>query len=523
VKSVIRDNVISFWNDKRKLIIFIVFAWVCGDELVLANSLDMSLFEYLLFVIGNHYYLIYFLLMSYIFFQFDIIKKETNCITIRMNSIKRKYLCQLISVFVQTSIYIFLHIILALVIGATKLKIVNEFQTKVVEGYYNDTLSLIYGYNEYFSNPLLALVAVVFYLIIGLTVIGMLIYAIREIWGSKMTLICSGLLILDIMLGFKLSIRGLAEVFCVNNYFILHHVLFKNGWLYTSINILIGVISLVGIYVVLKRKKSNKVQTYNYARNMFTNIYQISGLFIAIYVGLNLLSVKLGNEQLCFTDGIINNLAGYSISNFSLLEFVRHILFYAVPLFLIGSVLEKEKHMYNNQVAIRYKTRKQWKNLLYTNISKFIFWYIFFFILILGILRILDVLMKNVNQNYLDEFILYTGINQKQLVQIIILSVVLKLLELVYYKNLLIVVNDISGNSIFSYVFTLLGFLLPFITRSWFVSYGKSSLFFLAESIKNIGIENVALLLIGVISIKNGIVKLISYMWRNKNESSDRS
>jgi len=45
----------------------------------------------------------------------------------------------------------------------------------------------------------------------------------------------------------------------------------------------------------------------------------------------------------------------------------------------------------------------------------------------------------------------------------------------------------------------------------------------LAESIKNIGIENVALLLIGVISIKNGIVKLISYMWRNKNESSDRS
>ena len=168
MKSVIRDNVISFWNDKRKLIIFIVFAWVCGDELVLANSLDMSLFEYLLFVIGNHYYLIYFLLMSYIFFQFDIIKKETNCITIRMNSIKRKYLCQLISVFVQTSIYIFLHIILALVIGATKLKIVNEFQTKVVEGYYNDTLSLIYGYNEYFSNPLLALVAVVFYLIIGL-------------------------------------------------------------------------------------------------------------------------------------------------------------------------------------------------------------------------------------------------------------------------------------------------------------------------------------------------------------------
>ena len=68
--------------------------------------------------------------------------------------------------------------------------------------------------------------------------------------------------------------------------------------------------------------------------------------------------------------------------------------------------------------------------------------------------------MKNVNQNYLNEFISYTEINEKQLVQIVILSVVLKLLELVYYKNLLIVINDISGNSIFSYVFTLLGFSL---------------------------------------------------------------
>lgn len=523
MKNVIRDNVISFWNDKRKLIIFIVFAWVCGDELALANSLDMSLFEYLLFAIGNHYYLIYFLLMSYIFFQFDIIKKETNCITIRMKSIKRKYLCQLISVFVQTSIYIVLHIILALVIGATKLKIVNEFQTKVVDGYYNDTLSLIYGYNEYFPNPLLALIAVVIYLIIGLTVIGMLIYAVREIWGSKITLICSGLLILDIMLGFKLSIRGLAEIFFVNNYFILHHALFNNGWLYTGINILIGVIALMSAYVVLKRKKANKVLTYNYVGNMFTNIYLISGLFIVIYVGLNLLSVKLGNEQLSFTDGIISNLAGYSISNFNLMEFVRHILFYAVPLFLIGSFLEKEKHMYNNQVAIRYKTRKQWKNLLYSNISKFIFRYIFFFILILGILRILDVLMKNANQNYLNEFILYTGINEKKLVQIVILSVVLKLLELVYYKNLMIMINDISENSIFSYVFTLLGFSLPFITTGWLVSYGKSSLFFLAESIKNIGILNGALLLIGVISIKIGIIKLINYMWRNRNDSSNRS
>ena len=523
MKSVIKDNVISFLNDRRKLIIFIVFAWVCGDELVLANSLDMSLFEYLLYVIGNHYYLIYFLLMSYIFFQFDIIKKETNCITIRMKSIKRKYLCQLISVFVQTSIYIFLHIILALVIGGTRLKFVNEFQTRVIDGYYNDTLSLIYGYNEYFSNPLLALIAVIIYLIIGLTVIGMLIYVVREILGAKITLICAGLLILDIMLGFKLGIRGLVEVFFVNNYFILHHVLFKNGWLYTSVNILIDVVALVGVYMVLKRKKANKIQTYNYVRNMFTNIYQISGLFIVIYVGLNLLSVKLWNEQVCFTDGIISNLAGYSIGDFNLMEFVRHILFYAVPLFLVGSFLEKEKHMYNDQVAIRYKTRKQWKKLLYSNISKFIFWYIFFFTLILGILRILDVLIKNVNQNYLNEFISYTGINEKQLVQIVILSVVLKLLELVYYKNLLIVINDISGNSIFSYVFTLLGFSLPFITTGWIVSYGKSSLFFLAESIKNIGISNVALLLIGVVSIKNGIVKLINYMWRNRNESSNRS
>lgn len=511
MRSIIKDNIISFCKDGRKLIILIVFAWFCGSELVLASSLDMSIFEYLLFVMGNHYYIIYFLLMSYIFFQFDMIKKEASCITIRIKSIKRKYISQLLCVFVQTSIFIFLHLILALIIGGSKLEFVNKFQTKVIDGYYNDTLNFIYGYNKYFSNPMIALIALVIYLIVGLTVIGMLIYSVKELCGSKLSLISVGLVVLNIMLGFKLGTKGFAEVFFVNNYFILHHVLFMNGWLYTIINILIDVIYLVGAYRVLKRKKGDKVESYNYVGNMFTSIYQISGLFIMIYVGVNILSVKIGENHICFTDGIICNLAGYSISNFSMMEFIRNILFYIVPLFMVGSFLEKEKQMYNEQVAIRYKYRKQWKKLLYTNISVYIFLYVFFFELLLSLLPVMDIITKNKNSSYVKEFMTYMGINKEQLFQIVVLSCVLKLLEVFYYKDLLIFVSEISGNSIFSYIFILFGFLTPFITENWIITNGKSSLFFLAENIKKTEIMYVAILSIGVILIKSMIVKIAYY------------
>ena len=78
MKTLIKENVVEFIFDKRKLIIFVIFAWFCGNELVLAKSVEMSVYEYIMLVMGNHYYIIYFLLMSYLFFLFDQIKHSVK-------------------------------------------------------------------------------------------------------------------------------------------------------------------------------------------------------------------------------------------------------------------------------------------------------------------------------------------------------------------------------------------------------------------------------------------------------------
>lgn len=515
MKSLIKDNVDNFICDKRKLIIFVIFAWFCGDELVLADSVSMSIYEYIMLVMGNHYYIIYFLLMSYLFFQFDQIKKTNNLVSIRVRLIRNKFLIQLFSILIQTIVYIGLHFIVAFGIGITRLEIVNRFQTGMISGYYNDTLSFVYGFQKYFSNPLLALITMGLYMVAGLSLFGMIIFVVHEIKGNKYTLVVAGVMILDIMVGFKLNIHGFAELFFLNNYFILHHVLFMSGFIWGLFNIIIIAFLIGSMYCLLKKKTGNRFRRYNYARYMLSSTYKISIIFLLIYIILNCISVYLQDKHFYLVDGIIVNLLGYSKDSIDLLELIKHILFFAIPLFFIGKFLESEIQMYNEQVKLRYKNKSEWNNIINKTIDTYIWIYATAFICFMAVIYLFSMLQTEVKKPYFNEFISYVDVSHDQFGKIVILSCVLKTLELIYYKNILVLLTNLFKNRILAYLLTLFGFIISLISSIPVISYGRSSLYYLCEKVHLYGTLKMSVLLLSILIIKILFIKII-IKWRAK-------
>lgn len=516
MKNLIKENVLNFFIDKRKWIIFVIFAWFCGDELVLAQAVDMSVFEYLLFVMGNHYYIIYFLLMSFLLFQFEQSKRSSDYVTIRIKSIKNKYIVQTLSILIQSAIYILLHFIVAFFIGVTKLEIANKFQTVSIDGYYNDTLNFVYGFNHFFANPMSAILAIGIYMTIGLSLIGVAIYAINEIKGSKITLVFIGILILDIMLGFKLNIHEVPGLLFANNYFILHHVLFRSGKEWAIVTMGVTLLLFYGLYYLIKKYKGNGFTRYNYIKHMFVSSYKFSISFLIFYVLLNSFSVYLQEQKFCPMDGIISNLLGYSIQNFEMIEFIKHVIFFFIPLFFIGSLLEKEKQMYNDQVKIRYVSKKEWNRLMGRNVTAYILIYALVFEGLMIFLYIAGTFLRGNEDVYLKELLEYVGITQEDFLKVVLMSCSLKVLELIYYKDILNLFTDIFHNRIVAYLLTLSGFWVSFAVKGPVSSYGKSSLYYLCDGANQYGIKKLSFLLFGIIISKIVIVRLIVEWRENK-------
>lgn len=258
MKSLIKQNIVKYFYDERKVLLFAIFAFFCGLELTKALVANMTVFEFMLYVLGNHYYVIYYLLMIYIFFSFEDMNKESTLMLIRLKTIKNQYICRLITVFIQASIVVIGHVLIAFIMGLLCLDCSNAFSAVPFESYHDEALNFVLAYGDYVNTPLTACVYTALFMILGLTFISMIIYVSQCIVGRKATLVVIVAIVLDIMLGFKLGMSGALELFFLNNYFIFHHALLMSGKIYVIINALIQIAGLILGGYILKRKIGNR-------------------------------------------------------------------------------------------------------------------------------------------------------------------------------------------------------------------------------------------------------------------------
>lgn len=522
MKNIIKYNVIRYICDKRKLIVLAVFAFFCGSEVETAVMANMSIYEYILFVMGNHYYLIYFMLMAYLFFSFESMNEESSLIWIRMKKIRNQFICRMVSILMQTTLFAAAHVIIAGAIGVMKFRLTNQFTAVAVAEYYNDTLNFILEYGKYVRTPGMACLMMVLFLITGLTFLSTLVYVAETLWGKKIAIVLMGILIFNSMVGFKAGIGGIGEVLCFNHYFILHHVLFGNGYPYVLLNLLIEMLVGTAGYVLFKSVKGNDSGKRRnvYLQETQREIDRYSAWFLLLYVVLNAISAALTERKLTALDLVLANLLGYSAGGIDVMEFIRYVLFFLIPVFFIGVILEKEKIFCNSHVAIRYGNQTVWKRLLERNLDRYLVRYVAFWGAVMVILSGLTGLLNGEESQYAADLISYMEISQSELYGMIVVSFFLKVMELFYYKNVFLMWNDGMGSRIAAYVITFLGFLVDFIApgRVW-VSYGASSVYNLVTAIQQNGLMAAVIITPVVMVIKIAAIKLFrqKYLVHLKN------
>ena len=342
MSSVIKNDLILYVNDKRKIVVFLVFSFFCGMNIDIAIGAHMSLLEYVIFLMTNHYYLIYFMFMAYLFFSIAIMQEESELLYIRLGTIKKQYICILINVLLQTIFYVGCHLVIAFIIGCTKLDCSNLFMVSSIDGYYNDTLNFLMEYKKYFSSPGEALVATLLYMILGLTFLSMMIYVIKRVLGKKATMIAIGLIMIDLMMGFKCSFRGVAGFLFLNRYFILHHTLFSDGIPFVWINIMMVCLILWCGYRIMKYKKGNKIEKRRSVilDGMQRGMVVFSSILLGSYILLSCCVVLQKQEVISKSDLLFSVLLGYSSQNFYLIEFIQYVIFFGIPIFFIEMILE---------------------------------------------------------------------------------------------------------------------------------------------------------------------------------------
>ncbi|MCD7826200.1 MAG: hypothetical protein LUH14_09610 [Clostridiaceae bacterium] len=446
----------------------------------------MTMYEFVLFVMGNHYYVIYFLFMSYIYFFFDSLRMESDLITIRIGTLRSLFFSRVISSVFQTMCFVGMHVIIAMILGGIKLPHNNRFMASSIEGYYNDTLDYLFQYAGYISTPFAALVITVIYMVIGLVFISMLLYTLESLIGKKGAILSVGIGIFDIMLGFKLGVSGFPELFFLNNYFIFHHVLFMSGKIYAMINVVCMPVLLALEYYFWKRKWKNqkiKCSKDSYICEMQRNNLRYSMIYIFCYVCLCSLSVLLTEKNIAPIDIIFSCVLGYSAASFDFMEFLRYILFFAIPVFAAGIIIENENNMIHQQAAIRYKNKKIWKKLVNKQINIYFLKYVMSFCASVFIISILVFLTgKYDSSKYISDFMQFAGID-KEVHEWTAAAFFIKILELLYYKNIFFFWNHVIKNRAAAYVVSFLGFILDIIfPESMWVSYGSSSVYSLVQS-----------------------------------------
>ncbi|MCD8014827.1 MAG: hypothetical protein LUG99_16965 [Lachnospiraceae bacterium] len=175
-----KDDVLTYF------IILAVFVGMSCSDLAVAQSARLSLSEYVLCALADHYYLIYGWLFFLVFVTGKEVRSYANSEIIRYGSFSRYNSVTFTAVAVRLALLIAVHILLAAIIGAFRLAPVNAFTVSKATSYYDGgCLELLAGYQHYFTSPVAALLCTAGYLWLGSLFLYAVIFLASGSWGSK--------------------------------------------------------------------------------------------------------------------------------------------------------------------------------------------------------------------------------------------------------------------------------------------------------------------------------------------------
>lgn len=515
----ITDRVLAFPSRWSCALILFLFAFFCSGSLPYAQQMGMSVYEYVLYMISDHYYLIYVWFFYLLYWSTRQITQERAIERVRYGS-HRKYqevCCG--AQAVQLLVVVLLHIVVAFVIGLGGLKSENVFLAIGQLQDYDSNMDVLTGYSEMFDNPMAAIVCVALYWWIGSQFLSRILFYAHEIGQRKGMFLLMFVALLSGMIGFITHVdESVLAIFFYNNYFVLHHALLNVGLPVTIGILLIMVVLPIVIVPRQNRRKIKQKEGTKYIRNYIYMNPIIIIIFLAIYMFLGI--VPCLKEEVTFFEIMFSLTKGFSFRMFSLTEFLYTVVYFVFPIFLVNAFWEKEKENQNEIAMFRLGSREKWTRVIEKEgMHGVIRYYVYYVVISILVLVAGSIILTTARDEFLSEIIEWYGIECREVWLALFVSMLLRGIELFILYQMSLLVYRVTKRTMVSFLFTFMIYILGFFERFNVLGLGKSSLYQMLEIIQESGINAVWLQMVTQTGILLGLL-IINYIWRKKHGSN---
>ena len=230
---------------KKVILILVIFSYIIGQKIVYIDNNTVNAFEFIIIMLSNQHYLIYCMALIFLFIIIGNLKYQNNIIVLsRFKTYKLYFLERILNNLVICIQIVLLQVIMALVIVLPKLKIVNSFNENT-----NDEILKVFSTN--FSTPILAILVICSYMILGLFLFSTLLELINNTYSKGICIILIVIIYFFMTLRINSGNLDILNYFCIDNYFILSNSIYNN----MSLNvILIEIAAFILIFMKVQFK-----------------------------------------------------------------------------------------------------------------------------------------------------------------------------------------------------------------------------------------------------------------------------
>lgn len=230
---------------KKVILILVIFSYIIGQKIVYIDNNTVNAFEFIIIMLSNQHYLIYCMALIFLFIIIGNLKYQNNIIVLsRFKTYKLYFLERILNNLVICIQIVLLQVIMALVIVLPKLKIVNSFNENT-----NDEILKVFSTN--FSTPILAILVICSYMILGLFLFSTLLELINNTYLKGICIILIVIIYFFMTLRINSGNLDILNYFCIDNYFILSNSIYNN----MSLNvILIEIAAFILIFMKVQFK-----------------------------------------------------------------------------------------------------------------------------------------------------------------------------------------------------------------------------------------------------------------------------
>ncbi|WP_339162640.1 hypothetical protein [Siminovitchia sp. FSL W7-1587] len=383
MKAIINLYLKQFFTGKLLFLLAGCLLFSIGER----QNTSVSYELYVLHMLTEHYYLTYLMVPMYLLFFYQSLESLPAFVLIRTRYFWKSFFARAAAIFMTAFGFVGLQVIIFLLVGMG-LKRSNQFPADfLVE------LEVARLLGHYFPNPVMAIVVVALFMVVGLATVSIAMLAFHHFFGEKATL--AMMIGLYICMTFGIKIPGAAQIpfIFIDSYIIFHHNFSYQGKLIVTIVSMVMIYATV--YVVVKHywqydpewnwKWRRSGMGRFYRRQLFTakNIWACVGIILTIS-----LWKATTLEEATYRDYVTALFYGHGSSEFHLFSFLEMIIMNSTPLYVLAVFLEEEKRDRNLAITIRLKKKVSWLYAVSGAGMAFIAIYVLGFIMIGGIVGI---------------------------------------------------------------------------------------------------------------------------------------